>query len=254
MPRAHTHACTHIHTHAHTHTRTHACMHAHTCTHTCAHTHEHTGYTKLNLHSLKWAANRDLRQMMCITSMLFDCWLLAKPSHVERWMLGSLTCATSLVHAVHMKVRQALTTPHSVDMEVQKNSPSLCHTQVSNLGHCFYSSVHSLWPASGTPYQLAGHVHSPNVCVHPGVSGGCGRDAGVGRVPRNLHHRHHLHQLQQDADGASGSSDRHCCHWKWEVRGGTGALLWQKSAWSPTQTYPKSRWKRGWTLAPLTFY
>ena len=152
---ARTYACTHARTHTHTHTNTHT------------NTHEHTGYTKLNLHSLKWAANRDLRQMMCITSMLFDWWLLAKPSHVERWMLGSLTCATSLVYAVHMRVRQALTTRHSVDMEVQKNSPSLCHTQVSDLGHCFYSSVHSLWPASGTPYRLAGHVHSPNICLCP---------------------------------------------------------------------------------------
>ena len=140
------------HTHAHTHMHTHTsyfsvCMHVtciHACTSGCCTVYKHSNYTKLNLHSLKWAANRDLRQMMCITSMLFDCWLLAKPSHVERWMLGSLTCATSLVHAMHMKVRQALTTPHSVDMEVQKNSPSLCHTQVSNLGHCFYSSVHSL--------------------------------------------------------------------------------------------------------------
>ena len=40
--------CTHAHTHTHTHTQ--------------AHTHKHTDYTKLNLHNLKQAANRDLRQ------------------------------------------------------------------------------------------------------------------------------------------------------------------------------------------------
>ena len=67
-------ARTYIHMHIHTHARMHACTHArtHARTHTHTNTHEHTGYTKLNLHSLKWAANRDLRQMMCITSMLFD--------------------------------------------------------------------------------------------------------------------------------------------------------------------------------------
>ena len=47
----HTHACTPARTRAHTHT------HIHT------HTHEHTDYTKLNLHSLKQAANRDLWRM-----------------------------------------------------------------------------------------------------------------------------------------------------------------------------------------------
>ena len=40
--------------HTHTHTLRHT--HAHTYTHTEAHTHKHSDYTKLNLHSLKWAA------------------------------------------------------------------------------------------------------------------------------------------------------------------------------------------------------
>ena len=35
----------------------------HTCAHAHTHTHKHSEYTKLNLHSLKWAAKRDLRCM-----------------------------------------------------------------------------------------------------------------------------------------------------------------------------------------------
>ena len=54
-------ACTHTHTHTHTLTHTHAHTHTHTHTGTC--THEHTDNTKLNLHSLKQAANTDLRWM-----------------------------------------------------------------------------------------------------------------------------------------------------------------------------------------------
>ena len=49
----------HVHAHAHTHART----HSHTLTHTGTRTHQHTDYTKLNLHNLKRAANRDSRQM-----------------------------------------------------------------------------------------------------------------------------------------------------------------------------------------------
>ena len=41
-----------MHAHVHTHTYTH--------THTGICTHKHTDYTKLNLHNLKWAANRFL--------------------------------------------------------------------------------------------------------------------------------------------------------------------------------------------------
>ena len=47
--------------------RVHMCMrmhtHMHALTHTGTCTHEHTDYTKLNLHNLKRAANRDSRQM-----------------------------------------------------------------------------------------------------------------------------------------------------------------------------------------------
>ena len=43
------------------HTHTHSNTHTHTHTGTC--THKHSDYTKLNLHSLKWAANGDLRWM-----------------------------------------------------------------------------------------------------------------------------------------------------------------------------------------------
>ena len=53
----HTHTHTHTHTHCHTHTHTH--MHARTHTHTGTSTHEHSDYAKLNLHSLKWAAELD---------------------------------------------------------------------------------------------------------------------------------------------------------------------------------------------------
>ena len=47
--------------HTHTHTLRHT--HAHTYTHTEAHTHKHSDYTKLNLHSLILAVNRDFRWM-----------------------------------------------------------------------------------------------------------------------------------------------------------------------------------------------
>ena len=61
-------ACTcmreHKHTHTHTHTRTHTHTHTHTHTRTRTrthtHTHKHSDYKKVTLHSLKWAANRDL--------------------------------------------------------------------------------------------------------------------------------------------------------------------------------------------------
>ena len=47
--------------------RVHMCMHMHThmhaLTHTHTHRHLHTDYTKLNLHNLKRAANRNLRRM-----------------------------------------------------------------------------------------------------------------------------------------------------------------------------------------------
>ena len=61
--RAHTRAHTLTRTHTHTHTHTHAHDHTHTRTHTGTRTHEQSDYTKLNLHSLKRAANRDLRWM-----------------------------------------------------------------------------------------------------------------------------------------------------------------------------------------------
>ena len=59
--RAYAHARTHTHTRARAHTN--ARTQAHTHTHTHTHTHKHSDYTKLNLHSLKRAANRDLRWM-----------------------------------------------------------------------------------------------------------------------------------------------------------------------------------------------
>ena len=71
--RAHTHARTHVrtHAHAHMHARTHARTHTHTHTYRHPHTRAYwlywltirTDYTKLNLHSSKRAANRDLRRM-----------------------------------------------------------------------------------------------------------------------------------------------------------------------------------------------
>ena len=89
----HTHALTHSaaqnthstaqNRHAHTHTHTHTCVHkdmhihTHTCvhthTHTCARTHrstcthKHSDDTKLNLHSIKQAANRDSRWIKTAT-------------------------------------------------------------------------------------------------------------------------------------------------------------------------------------------
>ena len=52
----------HAHTHAHTQARTHAHTHAraHTHTHMGTHTHNYSDYTKLNLHSLKRAPNREM--------------------------------------------------------------------------------------------------------------------------------------------------------------------------------------------------
>ena len=38
-------------------------MHTHAHTHRGTRTHKHSDYTKLNLHSLKWAANGDLIKM-----------------------------------------------------------------------------------------------------------------------------------------------------------------------------------------------
>ena len=50
-----------IHVHGHTHTHAHAYTHTHTHTHTGTYTHECANYTRLNLHNLKWAANRNYR-------------------------------------------------------------------------------------------------------------------------------------------------------------------------------------------------
>ena len=46
-----------------THARRHVRSRTHTHTHTQAPALKHTDYTKLNLHNLKWAANRELQRM-----------------------------------------------------------------------------------------------------------------------------------------------------------------------------------------------